>query len=139
MPEQSLERAPHPALRAYVDPYVCYHHRSAGRGRHRGMPSDRLTVTVAFEEPLDSLRRWAGTDAGSPNGSAPSSCSRPSRRQVTRGMPLTQAAAARGYADQPHLIREWRDLSGYTPTEYLRAELPFLQDRGEGTGADLGP
>lgn len=53
-----------------------------------------------------------------------------SRRLVGAGRPLADVAAASGYADQPHLTREWAALAGYPPTEYLRAELPFLQDGG---------
>jgi len=36
-----------------------------------------------------------------------------------RGYPLAQAAAEAGYADQAHLTRECKDLSGLTPTELL--------------------
>jgi AraC-like DNA-binding protein len=39
-----------------------------------------------------------------------------------------QVAAECGYADQAHLSREWRELAGYSPTQWLRAEFPFLQD-----------
>jgi AraC-like DNA-binding protein len=49
---------------------------------------------------------------------------------VTAGSRLADAAALAGYADQAHLTREWRELAGYAPTEYLRVELPFLQDDG---------
>ncbi|GAA1098140.1 helix-turn-helix domain-containing protein [Nocardiopsis composta] len=41
---------------------------------------------------------------------------------VLSGRPLAEAAAACGYHDQPHLTREWRDLTGCTPAE-LRAEM----------------
>jgi AraC-like DNA-binding protein len=29
-----------------------------------------------------------------------------------------------GYADQPHLVREFRALTGHTPVGYLRARYP---------------
>ena len=54
-----------------------------------------------------------------------------SRRLVTAGRRLADAAALSGYADQAHLTREWQELGGYAPTEYLREELPFLQDDGD--------
>lgn len=51
-----------------------------------------------------------------------------SRALVARGTPLGEVAAACGFADQPHLTREWRALSGYTPLQWRRAEFPFVQD-----------
>lgn len=41
---------------------------------------------------------------------------------------LAEIAAECGYADQAHLTREWRDLAGQTPTAWMAAELPFVQD-----------
>lgn len=43
---------------------------------------------------------------------------------------LAAVALACGYADQPHLSREWRALAGCSPGTWLREELPFLQDAG---------
>lgn len=53
-----------------------------------------------------------------------------SRRMLLRPQAGTLAdiSASCGYADQAHLTREWRELAGYSPSEWLRAELPFLQD-----------
>lgn len=42
---------------------------------------------------------------------------------------LASVAADCGYADQPHLAREWRSLVGCTVSTWLREELPFVQDR----------
>lgn len=41
---------------------------------------------------------------------------------------LARIAAVCGYADQPHLAREWKALAGCSVTTWLREELPFLQD-----------
>jgi len=41
---------------------------------------------------------------------------------------LAEIAAVCGYADQAHLTREWRDLAGQTPSAWMAAELPFVQD-----------
>ena len=47
---------------------------------------------------------------------------------------LVDIAADCGYADQPHLAREWRALAGCSIGTWLREELPFVQD-AEATGA----
>jgi AraC-like DNA-binding protein len=45
--------------------------------------------------------------------------------------PLAEAAVACGCYDQAHLYREWRDLAGCTPTQWLAEELPSVQDELE--------
>jgi AraC-like DNA-binding protein len=50
-----------------------------------------------------------------------------SGRLLRAGRPLAEAAAESGYYDQAHLSNEWRALAGCSPTEWMRAELPFLQ------------
>lgn len=43
--------------------------------------------------------------------------------------PLADAAAAAGFTDQPHLTRDWRELTGTTPTRWRRSDkLAFVQD-----------
>ena len=49
-------------------------------------------------------------------------------RLLSEGRALADVAYDCGFADQPHLNREWREISGYSPREYLRAEHPFVQD-----------
>ena len=45
---------------------------------------------------------------------------------------LATVAAVAGYADQPHMNREWRELAGSTPAGWLRGEeFLFVQDRTE--------
>lgn len=272
MEGESLRRRPHPALRAYVDPYIGYRHPAPAPGRHRGMPSDRLTVVIAFDEPIDLAwhgyedtrgRYWGlasglhsipvdirhgGLQHGLQLGLTPLGCrallgvpaadlaramvSLPdllplpaydemagatwearfaaldrallaavaaraparlphaelerawslversggttrvadlaaavgwsrrrlgerfraefgltpkeaarvtrfdrSRQRVAAGLPLAEVAVVSGYADQPHLNREWREIAGYSPREYLRAEHPFVQDPAAPTAA----
>jgi AraC-like DNA-binding protein len=52
----------------------------------------------------------------------------------TRG--LARTAAACGYFDQAHLTRDWKQLAGCTPAEWMTGELPFLQDRSAAAAAD---
>jgi AraC-like DNA-binding protein len=53
------------------------------------------------------------------------------------GRPLAEVATRCGFADQAHLNREWQQLAGSTPREWLAqelhdprndAEFPFVQD-----------
>lgn len=53
---------------------------------------------------------------------------RAQRTLRTRRVPLAELAVTCGYADQPHLAREWRALTGASITTWLREELPFVQD-----------
>ena len=52
---------------------------------------------------------------------------------------FTEVAAACGYTDQAHFNRDWRALVGATPTEWIEAELPFVQGGERGVGAELLP
>jgi AraC-like DNA-binding protein len=48
---------------------------------------------------------------------------------------LAEVAAASGYFDQPHLNRDFVDLAGCSPGQWLAAELPSVQDAGVGEPA----
>lgn len=48
--------------------------------------------------------------------------------QTSPDIALTQLAFDCGYYDQPHLIREFREFSGYTPTEYKAACAFIISD-----------
>ncbi|MBA2445744.1 MAG: AraC family transcriptional regulator [Nocardioidaceae bacterium] len=50
------------------------------------------------------------------------------RALLVRGASLSLVAAQSSYADQAHLPRDWREMTGYSPKEWLREEFPFLQD-----------
>lgn len=68
-------------------------------------------------------------------GVTPKQAARIARFEMARAMllrserpALARVAAACGYADQPHLAREWKALAGCSVTTWLREELPFVQD-----------
>lgn len=42
--------------------------------------------------------------------------------------PLSEVAAACGYADQAHMTRDWNAFTGTSPKAWITSELPFLQD-----------
>lgn len=48
---------------------------------------------------------------------------------------LAAVAGECGYADQPHLSREWTRLAGCPPATWLNTELPFFQDLAPGDEA----
>jgi AraC-like DNA-binding protein len=52
-----------------------------------------------------------------------------------RRPPLAEIAVRCGFADQPHLAREWRALAGCSVGTWLREELPFVQDTAADDGA----
>jgi AraC-like DNA-binding protein len=62
-----------------------------------------------------------------------------SRAAIAAGTRASDVAAACGFADQAHLTREWHAMSGYTPTEWLRTEFPFLQDPADADEAGSIP
>jgi AraC-like DNA-binding protein len=49
---------------------------------------------------------------------------------------VAAVAAESGYADQAHLAREWTELAGCSPTEWLRREFPIVQATGVGPAAE---
>jgi AraC-like DNA-binding protein len=90
----------------------------------------------ALADELAWSRRHLHTLFSREFGVSPKQASRIVRFQRSKAMftakaPLGEVAAACGYADQAHLTREWRALSGYSPWQWARAELPFVQDLGE--------
>jgi len=53
-------------------------------------------------------------------------------------LPLTDVAAACGYADQAHMTRDWNAFTGTSPRTWIVNELPFLQDYELSGGDDGG-
>ena len=53
---------------------------------------------------------------------------REAKRLIREGRPLAEVAAETGFADQSHLTRHFKSLTGLTPGR-LRSEVTFVQDR----------
>jgi AraC-like DNA-binding protein len=53
---------------------------------------------------------------------------REAKRLIREGWPLAEVAAETGFADQSHLTRQFKSLTGLTPGQ-LRTEVTFVQDR----------
>ena len=51
---------------------------------------------------------------------------------------IVDVAIASGFHDQAHMVREWHALAGCAPREWIRGQLPFLQDYEVGGGHDRG-
>lgn len=59
-----------------------------------------------------------------------------SRAMLGHGIPAAEVAARCGYADQAHLVREWRRLAGTTPSHWDEdGDLAFVQDGEHAGGA----
>lgn len=81
---------------------------------------------------LGRSRRWLSGRFAAEFGVSPKELARVVRFERSRallgaGRPPAEVAQASGYADQPHLNREWRALAGFTPTQ-LAANFPIVQD-----------
>lgn len=50
------------------------------------------------------------------------------RRLAAAGLPLAVVAQRAGFADQPHLTREWTSFAGRSPLATLAEAFPILQD-----------
>ena len=106
-------------------------HRSAGRCR-----VEDLAAHVGWS------RRHLSEQFRLATGVPPKQAARIARFQATRRLlldprrpPLAEVAVRCGYADQPHLAREWRALAGCSVGTWLREEFPFVQDGGPAEGA----
>ncbi|MGY1811040.1 helix-turn-helix domain-containing protein [Blastococcus sp. SYSU D00669] len=102
----------------------------------------RLTVTGDGRRRVEEVaaavgwsRRHLSEQFRLATGIGPKQAARIARFEAARrlllgpGRPsLAEIAVRCGYADQPHLQREWRALAGCSIGTWLREELPFLQD-----------
>lgn len=105
---------------ARLDPAVL----SGARALSRGVPVARVADDLGL---LSRTLRRRFTDQV---GLTPKRFARVQRLQrVVQGLDgqdrvdWAEVAAAQGYADQPHLTDEFRELAGVTPGEYLRSRL----------------
>ncbi len=60
------------------------------------------------------------------------------RRALRPDGRIAEVAARHGFADQSHLVREFRALAGCTPTEWLAAEFGFVQALMLTSAQDVG-
>lgn len=77
-------------------------------------------------------RRRLSTLMTTETGLSPKQAARVARFEHARGLLLAgrrtaDVATVAGYADQPHLSREWREFSGMTPSDSLR-DFPNVHD-----------
>ena len=109
----SEDHAPSPELRRTWDLLV----RSSGQ-----MPVTELASQVGWS------RRHLSSRFRVEFGLAPKAAARVLRFEqacslLDQGMAMADTAALAGYYDQAHLIHEWRDLAGVTPTAWQGDEL----------------
>jgi AraC-like DNA-binding protein len=96
------------------------------------MPIGALAATVGWS------RQHLAHRFGGEFGLSPKLAARVMRferaRHILQGTPsfvtIAQVAATCGYYDQAHLNRDFAELAGCAPTEWLAEELPLFQDTG---------
>ncbi|GAA0932396.1 helix-turn-helix domain-containing protein [Virgisporangium aurantiacum] len=94
-----------------------------------------LSATTRVQEAAQLLgfsRRHLSSTVRAALGVTPKEYQRLIRFEATRGrlvaaarteqLSLAAVAASSGFADQAHFTREWRDMAGCTPTDWMRAE-----------------
>jgi AraC-like DNA-binding protein len=117
-------------------------HDAPGPRAEVGRALARLTTGAPVAEVADDVgysRRHLGNLVRAETGLSPKEYQRVARFQGSRdrvlaaaraGTSLAEVAARSGYADQAHLAREWRELAGCPPSQWLREEFPNLQAQG---------
>jgi AraC-like DNA-binding protein len=120
-------------------------------GRHElGAALAALSATGRVGQAAELLgcsRRHLSGAVRAELGVTPKEYQRLARFETVRGelvagkVSLTDVAAAAGFADQAHLTREWRAMTGYAPAEWLRAEglvVPKSSRPGRRPGPTMG-
>jgi AraC-like DNA-binding protein len=104
--------------------------------------SDGRRRTGELADAVGWSRRHLGAQFRLATGLTPKQAARIARFEAVRRQladprrpPLAEIAVRCGYADQPHLQREWRSLAGCSVGTWLREEFPFLQDGDPAAGA----
>ena len=107
--------------------------------------SDGRRRTGELAEHVGWSRRHLSEQFRLATGLTPKQAARVARFEAARRLlqdlrrpPLADIAVRCGYADQPHLQREWRSLAGCSVGTWLREEFPFLQDDAAGVPASSG-
>jgi AraC-like DNA-binding protein len=87
--------------------------------QHRNVGLDELAAVAGVGR--FSLLRWFVAEVGVPPHAYQllSRVDR-ARRLLALGQPAAAVAAAVGFGDQSHLIRQFRRIEGITPAEYVR-------------------
>lgn len=109
----------------------------------RLVASGGTASVAALAEEVGWSRRHLAERFGEQVGLTPKALGRVVRFQravdllkATPSRSLADLAARTGYADQPHLNREFRVMTGLSPTAWMAAEdLPFVQDVDHVDGA----
>ncbi|MGN6378722.1 MAG: AraC family transcriptional regulator [Gaiellales bacterium] len=98
-----------------------------------GRVREHLTVCAREQTPAAALERIAGLDrftiarhfrrayGTSPDRYRTMRRLELARREIHRGMPLVDAAAAAGFADQSHMTRQFKRAYGLTPGRWARS------------------
>jgi AraC-like DNA-binding protein len=117
-------------------------HDAPGPRAEVGRALARLTTGARVSAVADDVgysRRHLGNLVRAETGLSPKEWQRVARFEQSRdqvlaaaesGTSLAAAAARAGYADQAHLSREWGELAGCPPSQWLREEFPNLQAAG---------
>jgi len=108
----------------------------------------RLRIATCADQVGWSRRLLSGRFSGE-FGISPKDLARLARLRrcqilAVEGLPLAEAAVQSGFADQPHMTRDWSALTGKTPRTWLQdldrhAHIKYLDSTPTDGRTDLGP